>query len=154
MKYFAALEFLFALRFDDVKGQDDVWFREFVCTFPPDTCLPKMIPIRLRLYFPPKHKRWFFIIFSTMTMLLVRPVVRTSARRMSTVAASTVSSDVQPYITEAPAATVSTLGNGVTVASLYNTDGWVEIKKLIIIATVSADIKEQMKKKKTHRTCN
>lgn len=58
-----------------------------------------------------------------MTMLLVRPVVRTSARRMSTVAASTVSSDVQSYITEAPAATVSTLGNGVTVASLYNTDG-------------------------------
>uniref|UniRef100_A0A7S2PN78 Peptidase M16 C-terminal domain-containing protein n=1 Tax=Skeletonema marinoi TaxID=267567 RepID=A0A7S2PN78_9STRA len=58
-----------------------------------------------------------------MTMLLVRPVVRTSARRMSTVAASTVSSDVQSYISEAPAATVSTLGNGVTVASLYNADG-------------------------------
>ena len=56
-------------------------------------------------------------------MLLVRPVVRTSARRMSTVAASTVSSDVQSYISEAPAATVSTLGNGVTVASLYNADG-------------------------------
>ena len=59
-----------------------------------------------------------------MTMLLVRPVVRSSAaRRMSTVAASTVSSDVPSYISEAPAATVSTLGNGVTVASLYNADG-------------------------------
>ena len=64
------------------------------------------------------------VSYSTMTMLLVRPVVRSSAaRRMSTVAASTVSSDVPSYISEAPAATVSTLGNGVTVASLYNADG-------------------------------
>lgn len=64
------------------------------------------------------------VYYSTMTMLLVRPVVRSSAaRRMSTVAASTVSSDVPSYISEAPAATVSTLGNGVTVASLYNADG-------------------------------
>ena len=56
--------------------------------------------------------------------MLVRRVVQNStARRMSTVAASTVSSDVQSYISEAPAATVSTLGNGVTVASLYNADG-------------------------------
>ena len=46
-----------------------------------------------------------------------------AARRMSTAAATTVSSDVQSYISEAPMATVSTLGNGVTVASLYNADG-------------------------------
>lgn len=60
-----------------------------------------------------------------MTMLLVRPsLIRSAAaRRMSTVAASTVSSDVPSYVSEAPAATVSTLGNGVTVASLYNADG-------------------------------
>ncbi len=61
-----------------------------------------------------------------MTMLLVRPslIRSTAARRgMSTVAASTVSSDVPSYVSEAPAATVSTLGNGVTVASLYNADG-------------------------------
>jgi len=59
-------------------------------------------------------------------MLLVRPslIRSTAARRgMSTVAASTVSSDVPSYVSEAPAATVSTLGNGVTVASLYNADG-------------------------------
>lgn len=58
-----------------------------------------------------------------MTMLVRRVVQNSTARRMSTVAASTVSSDVQSYISEAPAATVSTLGNGVTVASLYNADG-------------------------------
>ena len=46
-----------------------------------------------------------------------------SRRGMSTAAATTVSSDVQSYISEAPTATVSTLGNGVTVASLYSADG-------------------------------
>ena len=48
---------------------------------------------------------------------------RSSRRGMSTAAATTVSSDVQSYISEAPTATVSTLGNGVTVASLYSADG-------------------------------
>jgi len=48
-----------------------------------------------------------------------------AARRMGTAAASVISSssDVQAYISEAPAATVSKLANGVTVASLYSADG-------------------------------
>ena len=80
---------------------------------------------------PPKFQRVEFHrnnTKTTMTMLLARPTATaaarsTVARRMSTVAASTVSSDVPSYVSEAPAATVSTLGNGVTVASLYNADG-------------------------------
>ncbi len=41
---------------------------------------------------------------------------------MSTVAATTVSSDVQSYVTEAPAPTVTTLDNGVVVASLFSSE--------------------------------
>lgn len=41
---------------------------------------------------------------------------------MSTVAASTVGDAVQSYVTEAPAAMITTLDNGVTVASLFSAD--------------------------------
>ena len=42
-----------------------------------------------------------------------------SRRQMSTVAAATLTSDVPDYVLKAAEPTVTKLGNGVTVASLY-----------------------------------
>lgn len=63
------------------------------------------------------------MILSTAVRQVAASTSAARRRGMSTAAATTVSSDVQSYISEAPAATVSKLGNGVTVASLYSADG-------------------------------